>query len=384
MCELVKEYQKTKNDKLYGEIYNKYNKRLEGFLRVKFNNISSQIIDDALIESFEHARINIDKYDSTRAFSTWFYTLAIRLTIKLIDKEKNYVATIFENGQTDHENIVINNLAKKILDTDKPDHDPLLSKINIYNSEGDKMLNAYDSVVSEINNLKSDIKSVFIDSYLNNMTFDKIMIKHNLTESQVKLKLLTGRKDIRKIYHDRNVDKLKTKLKTEHLNIPEHLSVLIHNKLKYCGELLHKNNNFVYYIPNKKNNIKTIEQYVVSNNNKVSKEFINYNTILKIEEDSSYAKKHFDSNLKSLNNEGYILHEDELNKAIKLKYSVFLKGITTRNKSGKVSSNDKLIKVQKLKLVKPGKNIILINKNKNKSYTNINVIENNNIQIIIS
>lgn len=385
MCKLVIEYQKTKDEKTYTKIFNKYYTDLKSFLSTKFN-VNSQVIEDIAIMSFEQARVKIDMYDPNRPFKTWFYTLSKRLAIRTIDKESIYQSACFENGENDGEKNQSNNLAKRLLEQNNPHEDdinPLLSKIKVGCGGDDPLLSAYDSVLSEISNLKGDVRDIFIDSYLNNMTFDKIMSKYDLTESQVKLKLFTGRKDIRKVFHDKKVEEIRQMLKVESLKIPEVLNEMIQKRLKYCGELVvckrGRGYGYKYIIANSVVNLKAISKHVDSHNKKVNEEISNYTEFVSMQEDPTYAKKYFNKQMKSLKQDGYNIDKEEMQKAENLGFAVSVKGIKTRNRSGNSKSNVKMIKVEKLKMIKPRKLQQLSVKDSKSNYVSLKVTEKEGI-----
>ena len=374
MCKLIIEYQKTKRDETYTKIFNKYYNGLKSYLSKYSHN--SQIVDDAALMAFEQARINIDSFNSDLAnFKTWFYTIAGRIMIRMLEKEKIYYNTCFENGDTEDEKIQTVNIAKKLLEQSNPhedEHNPLLSKIRVPDrNTDDPLLCAYDSVLNEIGNLKGDLKDVVIDSYLNNMTFERIMNKYNLSESQVKLKLLTGRKEIRKVFHNKKVDDLKESLDLDELNISDELNNIIQKRLKYNGELIvikkGRGYSYKYTISNNKVNMTAITNHVEQHNNKINKEISNYTEVLKMDENPSYAKRFFNKQIKTLKDEGYDIEKEEIKKAEDFNYVVSVKGIVTRNRTGNKKSNLKLMKVEKIERIKPGK-LQLLEKRANAGY----------------
>jgi RNA polymerase sigma factor (sigma-70 family) len=386
MCKLIIEYQKTKSDKTYTQIFNKYYPDLKSFLSSQFSYANTQVIEDIAIMSFEQARTKIDSYDPERNFKTWFYTISKRLGLRIIDKERIYQSACFENGDSDEEKNQSNNLAKRLLEQTNPheeDSNPLLSKIRVGNREEDPLLSAYDSVLSEINNLKGDVRDIVIDSYLNNMTFEKIMKKYNLSESQVKLKLFTGRKDIRKVFHEKKVEDIKMMMKVESLKIPEVMNEMIQKKLKYCGELIvskrGRGYNYKYTFANTKVNLKAICNHVSTHNKKVNEEISNYTEFVNIQEDPSYAKKYFNKQVRELKEEGFAINKEEIKKAEDLGYAVSVKGIKTRNRSGNSKSNQKLMKVEKLKMIEPRKLQQLTVKESKSEYLSLKVVEKGNI-----
>jgi len=241
------------------------------------------------------------------------------------------------------------------------------------------LLSAYDSVLNEIGNLKGDLKDVVIDSYLNNMTFERIMNKYNLSESQVKLKLLTGRKEIRKVFHNKKIDDLKESLDLDELNISDELNEIIQKRLKYNGELIvikkGRGYSYKYTISNNKVNTTAITNHVEQHNNKINKEISNYTEVLKMDENPSYAKRFFNKQIKTLKEEGYYIEKAEIKKAEEFNYVVSVKGIVTRNRTGNKKSNLKLMKVEKIERIKPGKLQLLEVKNTKSKYISIRVEE---------
>lgn len=387
MCELVISYQKNKKNETFTKIFNKYYPGLKIFLSSKFKG-NNQTLEDAILISFERARIHIDKFDNTKNFKTWFYTIAKRSTIRLLEKEHIYQITCFENGRDDYDKIQINNIASKLLESkeDINDHH-LLLKIKSGDFVGDPYLNAYDLVLEEILDLKDDFKKIIIDSYLNNMTFEKIMKKYNLSESQVKLKLMIGRKTIRKNFHIKKLKEIEENSSYNELVLPKHLEDIIDN-IKYCGDLIfnEKKNgySFKYIITNNKTNINSINSFI-KKNNKLAKE-IEYNNkeIYRMENDSLYPKKIFYEEVSKLEKEGFKIDENEIEKAISLNYKVNVKGIKTRNKKNYNLSNNKVIKIDLIKKSTVIKNIELVSKNINKKRLTLTTIENKNtIKIIL-
>jgi len=70
----------------FEELVSRYAPRLFYFLRAKSQ--TDQDIEDLVQEAFLRAFQNIDRYDSRWKFSTWLYTLAVRLAISRYRSQK--------------------------------------------------------------------------------------------------------------------------------------------------------------------------------------------------------------------------------------------------------------------------------------------------------
>ncbi len=70
----------------FEELITRYSSRLYYFLRYRFK--TDQDTEDLIQETFLKAFHNIDRFSSEHKFSTWLYTIAIRLTISRFRSEK--------------------------------------------------------------------------------------------------------------------------------------------------------------------------------------------------------------------------------------------------------------------------------------------------------
>lgn len=70
----------------FEELITRYSSRLYYFLRYRFK--TDQDIEDLIQETFLKAFRNIDRFNAEHKFSTWLYTIAIRLAISRFRSEK--------------------------------------------------------------------------------------------------------------------------------------------------------------------------------------------------------------------------------------------------------------------------------------------------------
>ena len=72
---------------LFEELIERYSSRLYYYLRHRFK--TDQDIEDLIQDTFLKAFRNIDRFNPQRKFSTWLYTIAIRLAISRFRSEKS-------------------------------------------------------------------------------------------------------------------------------------------------------------------------------------------------------------------------------------------------------------------------------------------------------
>ncbi|MBN2064920.1 MAG: sigma-70 family RNA polymerase sigma factor [Sedimentisphaerales bacterium] len=72
----------------YDELVNRYSQRIFKFVYVKTKNI--ECTEDIVQDTFIRAWLNLEKYDPKYCFSTWLYTIAIRLTQNHYRKKKAF------------------------------------------------------------------------------------------------------------------------------------------------------------------------------------------------------------------------------------------------------------------------------------------------------
>jgi RNA polymerase sigma-70 factor (ECF subfamily) len=72
---------------LFEELIERYSSRLYYYLRHRFK--TDQDIEDLIQDTFLKAFRNIDRFNPERKFSTWLYTIAIRLAISRFRSEKS-------------------------------------------------------------------------------------------------------------------------------------------------------------------------------------------------------------------------------------------------------------------------------------------------------
>lgn len=366
MNEIIKNYQTNKKNKEYTQIFNEYYPSFKNYLKKYTQNQFT--VEDVAIESFQKAMNKIDSFDTTKNFKTWLYTIGKNDMIQTLNKNKVFEHTDFNSDPTDETRQKHNNIAKNILAQND------LHDFELKNKQ--KFISDYDLLIEEINNLRPELKDVLIDSYLNNLTFDKIMIKHNLTESQVKLKLMTGKIEIREKFYLSNLKKLEKEI-NQKIELNRVFADLIKLKLKYNGNLVKtkkgKGYSFQYHIKNELKVNNAIQAYVKTFNKKSEK--TNTNAILynELQVNLNEAKKAFEEKINSLEKEGYKLTDKNLKVAENNNYIVSTEGYTTRN-----NNFEKLIKVEKInnkKLIKP---IMLLNKNNNTKNIKISFTETKN------
>jgi len=76
----------TGSTSYFEELITRYSSRLYYFLRYRFK--TDQDIEDLIQETFLKAFRNIDRFKAEHKFSTWLYTIAIRLAISRFRSEK--------------------------------------------------------------------------------------------------------------------------------------------------------------------------------------------------------------------------------------------------------------------------------------------------------
>ncbi len=72
----------------YDELVNRYSQRLFKFIYVKTKNI--ECTEDIVQDTFIRGWLNLEKYNPKYSFSTWLYTIAIRLTQNHYRKKKAF------------------------------------------------------------------------------------------------------------------------------------------------------------------------------------------------------------------------------------------------------------------------------------------------------
>lgn len=90
----------------FEELIYRYNARLCHFLRHKTQ--TDQDVEDIAQETFLKAFRNIDRFDPRRKFSTWLYTIAVRLAISHHRRKKPRAeSSVFRSHELDPQEVLI-------------------------------------------------------------------------------------------------------------------------------------------------------------------------------------------------------------------------------------------------------------------------------------
>ncbi|SHI61798.1 RNA polymerase sigma-70 factor, ECF subfamily [Clostridium cavendishii DSM 21758] len=188
------------DDQFIWQIWDKdKNKALELFIvkyktslyKLCFNLTRNQtnaedLFQDTFIKAFRY----MDKFDRTRDFEPWLFTIAINLYKDSYRKIKKYFAKFIDFKDDTEKNLLIENIPS----------DLYLPEQEMEKNEIKKLLQ------KSINKLKDDYKIIIILFYYNNLKQKDIALILNIPEGTVKSRLNTAKKILKKYMEEANYD----------------------------------------------------------------------------------------------------------------------------------------------------------------------------------
>lgn len=166
---LIQQIINKKDQKASNKLYNSYYKEVKLFIKKRYNNLSSDDIDDLSSDAISKSFINLTAFDSSKSsFKTWLYTIAENIVIDYTRKLENRIDKIHYHYLEDAE--------EKIFD--------IPSNENIEN-----IFQIKQTINYATSNLDEQTNDMIKKKYVEGYTHDEIGNMYALTSSTVSNKI---------------------------------------------------------------------------------------------------------------------------------------------------------------------------------------------------
>jgi len=185
--ELTQNFIETKSEKAFTTLYNRIKPGLTSYVNKIIKD--GDIAEDIAINTLTKMWTKIDQYDPKYQITTWLYRIAFNESLGYISKQKKkssldqlseFGVEVSNNGTTD---ISLNDAYQEY--EQMTEHD--------YLEEDNELMDTYGKALDAISNLKEMYKDILTDRLLNDMKYDEIAEKHNISLQTVKNRIRRGK-----------------------------------------------------------------------------------------------------------------------------------------------------------------------------------------------
>jgi RNA polymerase sigma factor (sigma-70 family) len=185
--ELTQNFIETKSEKAFTTLYNRIKPGLTSYVNKIIKD--GDIAEDIAINTLTKMWTKIDQYDPKYQITTWLYRIAFNESLGYISKQKKkssldqlseFGVEVSNNGTAD---ISLNDAYQEY--EQMTEHD--------YLEEDNELMDTYGKALDAISNLKEMYKDILTDRLLNDMKYDEIAEKHNISLQTVKNRIRRGK-----------------------------------------------------------------------------------------------------------------------------------------------------------------------------------------------
>mgnify|MGYP002629999630 FL=1 len=184
--ELTENYIASKSEKDYEALYNRLKPGLRSYI---FNIVKeNEATDDILTNTLTKMWTKIEQFDPQYQITTWLYRIAFNECLGWIrQRNKKKSLDAMKDFGINTERYLAKSSAKELLIEMeyKSEQDWI--------DEDDAIMNQYESVLHNINNLKPMYKGILEDRLLNNMKYEDIATKYELPLQTIKNRIRRGK-----------------------------------------------------------------------------------------------------------------------------------------------------------------------------------------------
>jgi RNA polymerase sigma factor (sigma-70 family) len=185
--ELTENFIETKSEKAFTELYEKIKPGITSYVNkiVKDRDIAEDIAINTLTKMWT----KIDQYDPKYQITTWLYRIAFNESLGYINKRNRkssldqlseFGVEVNSNGTT---HVSINDALDEFYEMSEQDHI----------DEDNEIMEMYEGALNAMNGLKDMYKDIVVDRLINNMKYDDIALKHNISLQTVKNRIRRGK-----------------------------------------------------------------------------------------------------------------------------------------------------------------------------------------------
>ena len=185
--ELTEQFIENKSEKAFTTLYN----RIKPGLTTYVNKIvkDRDIAEDIAVNTLTKMWTKIDQYYPKYQISTWLYRIAFNESLGYINK-RNKKSSLDQLGEFGVE--VNNNGSTHVSLADAFDDFYQMSEQD-YIDEDNEIMNQYESALNAMNGLKDMYKDIVVDRLINNMKYDDIAAKYDVSLQTVKNRIRRGK-----------------------------------------------------------------------------------------------------------------------------------------------------------------------------------------------
>lgn len=185
---LTEEFINNKSEKAFTTLYYKIKPGLTNYVYkiVKDRDIAEDIAVNTLTKMWT----KIDQYDPKYQITTWLYRIAFNESLGYINKRnrsssldalQEFGVEVNASGTTAY--VSISDALDEVHGMTEQD----------YIDEDDAIMDMYESALRAMDNLKGMYKEIVVDRLVNNMKYDEIAEKHNISLQTVKNRIRRGK-----------------------------------------------------------------------------------------------------------------------------------------------------------------------------------------------
>jgi len=171
---LISDYLKTNDAKLYGELYNRYHKKVFLYCHKILRNKDNAL--DVTQDLFIKISNKLDQLNESKAFHKWLFRVAHNECIDFLRRNKKTIHYTIDSS------FELSN-----------DHDIAIKL------ESDRKEMQFEKMDIALSKLKEIDKSMLVEKYIGNKTLKDLMTKYGLSESATKMRLARSRTRARKL-----------------------------------------------------------------------------------------------------------------------------------------------------------------------------------------
>jgi RNA polymerase sigma-70 factor (ECF subfamily) len=185
--ELTENYIETKSDKAFTALYNRIKPGLTSYVYKIVKD--SEIAEDIAVNTLTKMWTKIDQYDPKYQITTWLYRIAFNESLGYISK-RNKKTSLDQLGEF---GVEVNNTGMTTVTLDDAlNHFEEMTEQD-YLDEQDSLMETYGLALEAMNGLKGMYKEIVVDRLINNMKYDEIAEKHNVSLQTVKNRIRRGK-----------------------------------------------------------------------------------------------------------------------------------------------------------------------------------------------
>lgn len=185
--ELTEQFIENKSEKAFTTLYN----RIKPGLTTYVNKIvkDRDIAEDIAVNTLTKMWTKIDQYDPKYQITTWLYRIAFNESLGYINK-RNKKSSLDQLGEF---GVEVNNNGSTHVSLAEAFDDFYQMSEQDYIDEDNEIMNQYESALKAMDSLKGMYKDIVVDRLINNMKYDDIAEKYDVSLQTVKNRIRRGK-----------------------------------------------------------------------------------------------------------------------------------------------------------------------------------------------